>query len=215
MRSKLFSADDLKKIESAVHDAESRSAGEIVTLVLPASSDYWLVSIAAGLFGALTAAGIGMICHLTHPGWGLSFQLGLGLPLLGFSIGLLAARLPALLRMITPKGMMAQHTHREAMAHFMALGVANTRDRTGVLLVISEAEHRVELLADAGIHAKVPEGHWKSLVDELIQAIRQRRPADGVATLLKKVADDLATHFPRRDDDTNELNNRVLIGKQY
>lgn len=202
-------------MEDAIAEAEKRTSGEIVTLILPASSDYWLLSFAAGTFGALTGAAIAYYWHFTHEAWGVSFEWALSLPLMGFLLGALPLRSASILRAIAPPAMLAAKVHREALAHFTALGVSKTRDRTGILLVLSLRERRVQLMADEGIHARHDDNFWKDLVEELVVAIRDGKATDGVVALIKKLADDLAQHFPIKDDDTDELSNRVLIGRQY
>ncbi len=210
-----FNHDDLMRIETAIGAAESGTSGEIVTLVLQASSGYWLVSMTVAISGALITSAIGIVWHAIHPGWGLTYEIGASLTMLGFCAGLFLTRFSALLRLFTPKKLAADRVHREILAHFTKLGMANTRDRTGVLLMISEVERRVEILADSGIHDKMIDGHWDTLVNRLVQRIREGKAGDGVVELLQAIAKELHVHFPRKDDDTNELNNRVLIGKQY
>lgn len=211
----LFQPEDLKKIEAAIGVAEKQTSGEIVTLILPAASDYWSLSFAGGIFGALMGSLVAYGWHLTHPAWGLSFEWALSLPLFGFLMGVLPLRSAAVIRAVAPKALLTSCVHRETLAHFTALGLARTRDRSGILIVISLCERRVELLADQGIHSRHESGYWKELVDELIAAIKAGNATEGVVALIRALADDLAHHFPTKTDDTNELNNRVLVGRQY
>lgn len=214
MTLRYFKPEDLKVMEAAVEKAERSTSGEIVTLILPEVEGYYEVSLAVGLGGALVGSLTAFIWHSLHPAWGLPFDLVLALPLLGFALGFLSTRNRPLLRRLARRAM-GEAVHREALAHFTALGIARTRDRTGILLVISEREHRVELLADEGINAKHQDDFWKKNVDDLVTAIRNDKAAEGVVALIQTLASDLATHFPIKPDDTNELQNRILVGRQY
>jgi putative membrane protein len=88
---------------------------------------------------------------------------------------------------------------------FIEQGVTETRDRSGVLLFLSEAERRVELLADRGIHERVGTEEWQMLVNEVVKAIREGRAGAGIASAVDAIGARLAQHFPPRADDVNEL----------
>jgi putative membrane protein len=47
-----------------------------------------------------------------------------------------------------------------AIAHFFNHGLYRTRDKTGLLVLLSVFERRVWILADRGINAKVPQSEW-------------------------------------------------------
>jgi len=113
--------------------------------------------------------------------------------------------LPPLLRaLVNPTSRHAAVRWR-AQQLFLELGVTETRQRSGVLLFLSEAERRVELLADRGIHERVGEEAWRSLVQVVTTAIREGRAAQGVCAAVDSIGESLAQHFPREADDTNEL----------
>jgi putative membrane protein len=90
---------------------------------------------------------------------------------------------------------------------FIEEGVTETRERSGVLLYLSEAEHRVELLADRGIHERVGAETWQRLVDEVVIGIRAGHAMDGIVKAVDAIGASLAQHFPPSSDDVNELSN--------
>ena len=63
-------------------------------------------------------------------------------------VGSLLGRIPLLKRWTLPKKLISERVHRECLANFVATGMQETRDRTGILIYLSELEHRVEILAD-------------------------------------------------------------------
>ena len=72
-------------------------------------------------------------------------------------------------------------------------------------------EHKVWILADHGINAKVPAGHWDSLVAAITAGIRQKRAANAICEAVAGIGALLATHFPVQADDRDELRS-VIIG---
>jgi putative membrane protein len=73
------------------------------------------------------------------------------------------------------------------------------------LLFVSELEHRVEVIADRGITERVEAGMWQSVVDDLISALRVGQGAAGVLRAIERIGVVLASEFPIRDGDRNEL----------
>ena len=61
---------------------------------------------------------------------------------------------------------------REAMRQFFAQGLHKTENRTGVLIFASVAERYAEIVADAGINAKVTPEVWDQAVAALIAGIK-------------------------------------------
>jgi putative membrane protein len=85
-----------------------------------------------------------------------------------------------------------------------------THGRTGVLIYLSLAEHRAEIVADEAITGKVEPEAWGAAMADMLAEIRQGRIADGLGAGVRDVGAILAQHFPRSDDDTNELPDRLI-----
>ena len=105
------------------------------------------------------------------------------------------------------KGAPRDHALRE----FQRLGLEKTRDRTGVLLFVAAKDHAIEVLGDAGIHAKVPAGFWDAVVAKLSAAFRAGRHAEGLCEAVREIGALLSVHFPCKSDDTNELPDHPVI----
>jgi putative membrane protein len=200
----LFTKAEAERIAATVTQVEKQTAGEIVVSELPSSDDYGEVRLfVAVLVGLGAAAG----AHLLWPGLVvgavLAVQFGLGL------LAWLLTRLPSVLRLVVPRERAAAAVQRAAQLAFLEHGVFGTRDRTGVLIFLSELEHRVVILGDEGIHARVHDAGWSELVSALVLAIKQQRACDGVCELVGKLGLQLEQAAPIREDDTNELPNHV------
>ena len=109
------------------------------------------------------------------------------------------------LRHVTPR--------ERALEVFGLLRVWDTEENAGVLLYLLLADRDVEIVADRGIHRKVGDEAWQALCTALEAEFRAGRYADGVVHTVTRIADILATHFPRAGATAlaDELPNRPAI----
>jgi putative membrane protein len=133
----------------------------------------------------------------------------LGLQLALFVLGFLLTGIPAVLRRVLPCARVELAVARAAQVAFLQYSVFRTRDRTGVLVYLSELEHRVVILGDEGIHARVQDPGWSRLVVTLVAAIKAGRACDGVCALIAELGRELAQRAPILPDDTDELPNHL------
>ncbi|HXT54624.1 MAG TPA: hypothetical protein VN826_08980, partial [Candidatus Eisenbacteria bacterium] len=86
------------------------------------------------------------------------------------------------------------------------------RDHTGILILISLLEHRVEVLADRGINAKVEPATWQEISKIVADGLKANQACEAVCKAISRCGEILAAHFPRRSDDRNELPDRLVTG---
>jgi putative membrane protein len=203
----LLSESETKAIEQAIQRVESRSATELVVAVVEQSGDYVAprALLSLGWTLALTLALTVFRPHI--PPWWL---IALELPIAAAIYALFG--IPALRRRLIPAAAAEQAVQARAYALFSERGVHRTRERTGLLILLSELEHRVVILGDSGIHSLVGESGWREHVDRIVTRIRERRAAQGVLEAIEALEPLLAAHSPSRTDDQNEIANTVLRG---
>lgn len=200
----LFAKHEAERVAEVVTEIEQRTAAEIVVAEVERSDDYYGVRLFVTLMVGLVAASV---AHLTDPTLEVSAVLAVQFAA-GLAVWLLSA-LPTPLRLLLPKPLVAQAVTRAAKLAFFEYGVFATRERTGVLIFLSALEHRVIILGDEGIHARVGDPGWTEHVQTLVAAIKARKVGDGVCNVVQRLGDTLAQAAPLREDDTNELDNRV------
>jgi putative membrane protein len=154
------------------------------------------VSFTATLLGAL---GLYTFVPWLHELWVLCAEA----PLMLLAWWLTGAS--AVTRRLVPARLQREAVLARAEQAFIEQGVTETRDRSGVLLFLSETEHRLELLADRGIHERVGSEVWQALVDDVVGAIRKGQAASGLTRAIDAIGARLAEHFPPSADDVNEL----------
>lgn len=103
------------------------------------------------------------------------------------------------------------NTKQQALADFEEHGLAQTRDKTGVLILIVLQERQVEILADKGINDRVRESFWDSIVLSITNNFKNKEYFKGICDAVETVGHVLAEHFPRKPDDTNELPNKPVL----
>lgn len=189
-----------KRIESAIAGVEARTAGELVVRTVPACDSYNDLRL---LYAAALALSLSAVAHLGWPTWPVTWllwlQLGVGV------LGWLVLGAAPLLRALVPRARIERSVRRRAREAFLEHELFATRDRSGVLILISELEHHVVILGDSGIHARMPEGAWDAHVARIVQGFRSGNAADGVCAVIAELGEVLAKNFPARADDTNEL----------
>jgi putative membrane protein len=111
---------------------------------------------------------------------------------------------------LTPGPTKTRRVRRRAGQLFRLAADRRTIGRTGVLLYLSLAEHRAEIVADEAIASKVAPEVWGEAMAALIGEVKAGRPAEGMAKAVHKIADVLAEHFPKTGGDRNQLPDRLV-----
>jgi uncharacterized membrane protein len=96
---------------------------------------------------------------------------------------------------------------------FTQLGMHQTARRSGVLIYLALAEHRVAIVGDEGIHGRVGDAYWAALCDHMIARLREGHLREGVVQAIGEVGEALRAHFPRDPRDTDELSDEVSLGE--
>lgn len=198
----LLTEAEAATVAEHVARAERGTAGEIVIVLAERSDGYERHRTAASFTATLiTALALYTFVPSLPELWVLCAEAPVMLLFWWLS------GLPGLTRTLVPAR--AQHAAVRARAEqsFIEQGVTETRDRSGVLLFLSELERRVELLADRGIHERVGADTWQALVNDVVAAIRTGHPLTGITGAVDAIGTRLAQHFPPAADDTNELPN--------
>jgi putative membrane protein len=206
MKAETFFTDQEKeRIRQAVVTAEAKTAGEIVPMIVTSAARYTEIEL-LGLVGGLFA---GMVIEwIWSDPWGSPyFQLW---PVFGALIGFLIGRIPDVKRLLAPTSRISEAVHALGLASFTEQGLHYTKDHTGILILVSLLEHRVEVLADRGIDQKVGAGTWNEVVRIISAGIKTGQACDGFCTAIGRCGDILAAHFPRQADDTDELPNSLV-----
>jgi len=100
-----------------------------------------------------------------------------------------------------------------ALEVFSMLRVWDTEENSGVLIYVQLVDHAIEIVADRGIAARVPQQQWDAICRHLEAAFRTGRHRDGALEAIAEVTTLLAQHFPAGAGaaNPNELPNRPVV----
>jgi putative membrane protein len=204
--------EDLAAIEAAVREAEAATGGEIVPYVVDAADAYPGAPWTAAALGAVVAPAVAATVYWLGGLWGTAWPLWMtGPPVVGATLGYLAALVAApLRRWMVPPAVRARRVEQRAAAAFVEEEVFATHERTGILLFVALFERHLVVLADAGIHRRVPPGVWEEVVSRAVAGMRAGAPGRALAEAVHRCGAILAEHgVARRPDDRDELDNRL------
>ncbi len=202
----LLTANDRARIKDEIAQVEAKTAGELVVAIVRRSAEYSAPRTAITFGCTLATAYVtGLLMHDHHPRWVLLMQVPVFLAMWW------ATGRPAFIRALVPAQTLDAATYGSAFRIFCQQGVHRTRDRSGLLILISETEHRVVILGDEGIHKQVGTEGWQTHVDAIIRGIRKKRAVEAIVEEVRALGAVLAEKFPPRPDDENELPDDVVV----
>lgn len=203
-----FTEAENQKIAATIAGVEQQTSGEVVAMVVTASDTYPEASILAGLT-------IGGLAALLITDLFLADSLGYFVPLMvgsAIGVGRLAKVFPPLLRLFIPGSRLETRVGQRALRTFYEKKLHTTRENTGVLFFISLLERKVWILADSGIYQKISQETLMAHANDIATGIKQGQACNALCQKIEAVGVILASHFPVKADDTNELSDQVLTG---
>ena len=202
----LLTAAEEEKVKAAVAAAEQATAGELVPWIVGEADPHPEGPWKGATAGALLAAVAGWAAHFASGGWGGMLAWTVLPALAGAVAGYALGGLPPLRRWLVGDEILDHRVRAAAEAAFLRAQVFATRERTGVLIFVAVAEHRVVVLGDAGINARVDPAEWQAVADDIVAAIRRRDTAAGLCAGIADVGRLLAERgVARASGDVNEL----------
>jgi putative membrane protein len=215
---------DRQKISAAIAAAEGNSAGEIVAVATPISDAYHDVALhwaLVPLFAVLAWAAwrptaLVWWYDFLFGGWSPDPTLSQLLTLLmffaalKFTVALLILKWMPLRLFLTPASTKHRRVRRRAIAIFKAAAERRTTGRTGILIYLSMAERRAEIIGDEAITSVTTPETWGEAMAALLVEVREGRVGDGICAAIGDVGAVLAEHFPRSADDSNEIPDKLI-----
>ena len=98
-----------------------------------------------------------------------------------------------------------------ALELFASLRVWDTETNSGVLLYLQMVDHRIEIVADRGINAKVEQAQWDAICRRMEQAFRAGTFEAGAMQAVNEITELLDRHFPAGPHNPDELPDRPVI----
>jgi len=201
-----FTAGEKERIRESVRAVEKGTSGEIATMVVDQSDGYLEAEVLGGMLASGLAALIISVAlqHVTI--WTfVPIVCVLYIP-----ARFLCIRFPRLKIPFVNKKRMMHAVQERAVRAFYEKGLFRTRDENGILIFISILERKVWILGDRGVNLRIPHETWQEHANEISVGIREGRPCDALCAVIESCGRVLVEHFPRKEDDTNELPDELI-----
>lgn len=204
-----ISLADLKNVETAIAEIESKTQGEIVPMIIPRT----VLPQSIQLFFFFSLAFL-EIFQLLLP---MVDDLPDGVEWMGLCgsliLGLLTSRSQRVQNMMYSSHMVRMIMERAELEFYRAK-MDRTDKHVGILLFLSLAERRAVVLADKGIAEKLQPEEWLAVVRLMTRAAKSGKLGDGICEAIRECGNVLATHFPSEQKRQNEISNRLLFRNQ-
>ena len=212
MAQSFFSTGEQKRICDAVHQAELKTSGELVPMLVCESHSYPLAAIRGASFVALLVALI-VTPLIAVKFWlessNLWVFLGFFIPIF-LIIHFLIMRYPRFKRWFLFGHEMDTEVQHSAFAAFFTEQLYKTKDANGILIFISLLEHRAWVIADSGINERIPHEQWEEAVAVITSGIREQKQCQALCEAIGMIGDVLEKEFPIQDGDMNELHDLII-----
>jgi len=210
----VLSEQDKARISETVRAAEAHTSAEIVPMLVARSGLYRDAQHRAGLALALVV----LTSLLTGEGFWSSWRWQtveaawlLLAVMLSYAIGSWIGTFAPVIRAVTSSERLRRKVQLRAEQAFAQHSLSRTRQRTGVLLMVSLLERHVYVLPDSGIGPGIAPAQWNDVVEAVITKLRENDIAGGFCAGIERCGVLLARARPADPgDNPNELSNRLL-----
>lgn len=204
-----LSETDRERIRQAVHAAEQQTSAEIVPLIVARSGLYRDAQHWAGLIAALTALAALLTVEASWLPWGWHASNAAWLVLavtLAYVGGRWIGTWQPVIRLLTSPARMRHKVVVRAERAFAQHAISQTRERTGVLIMLSILERQIYVLPDRSLAGLVSAERWKQVVQAAVERLQHGDIADGLSRAIEACGVVLAEACPGRPgDNPNEL----------
>lgn len=203
-----LSETDKQAIESRVAALEAASGVEIVTMIVGKADVYPEIVWKAFALGAALAGLAVSVWELLSPDWAVAgAALVDALVILGAGAvcAVLTLYVPAFARLFLRQSRAELEVRQYAEMQFLAREMFATPERTAILLLTSLLEHRIVLLPDRGMAARVPVAAWDGVIARMTSLLRSRETAAAVLAGLDAIGEILAAKGFRRGEGGNRF----------
>jgi putative membrane protein len=189
----------------AVQTVEGVSRVEVVITVRPES----MPALEAYALAPPIFAILGLLFLVESP-WPFSnFALWLDTTLFAVLGFLLCKWFPSFGRLFIRQSARRNAVTQAAYKEWVERGCSETRERTGLLLYVSQRERGAKVLCDSGIHGHADAPELTRRIAQLERVAESASDGEVVARAIEELGPFLARCLPKRDDDLNELADEV------
>jgi putative membrane protein len=207
------SVEEAALLDAAVARLEARTGVQVVPAVVGRSDAYPELPWHAFAVGAaFSAFGLVVADHL-NPAWITTYTAVLHATIIlgaGAVCLLAAAFLAPIARLLLRANRAGEEVRQYAESLFLRRALFATRGRTGLLVLVSLFERRIEILADSGFAGRVGEPEWQAVIARMAPRLRDGKPFEALRDALAAIEELLAAKGFRSAGGSNELPDGVI-----
>lgn len=207
--------EERERIRLTVHTAEQSTNAEIVPMIVSRSGLYRDTQHRAGLLLALVVLTLMLTTEMVWLPWGWHSSNAAWLLLatvVAYGVGAWLGTLATVTFLLTPTDRMQHKVRLRAERAFAKHAVSQTRERTGILIMVSLLERQIYVLADQSIFQRVPSERWSSVIEAAVIRLKGGDVVGGLCQGIQMCGTLLAEVCPGRlGDNPDELSNELVI----
>jgi len=209
-----LTADHRKNLDELISKTEKRTQTQIVLAVIERSDSYIELPWKAFAFGASITGILVVIFNFLMNTWHSQIPtwIGITLTLAGGALGaLLAAFIPKFAKLFLSRDRAEVEVEQYAQSLFLEREIFATKNRTGILFMISLFERKIVILPDTGLHKQLPEQTLKTIIATMAPHLKRRNIDQALAAGLEKLSQMLGESV--KGSSENELQDTIIEEK--
>jgi putative membrane protein len=203
-------------LEQEIAGLEAQTGVQLVTAVIGKADSYVELPWKAFALGTAFAGLVLVVADTLWQRWsGAGDALIFAVAILGAGAAsaLLAVVAPAYARLFVRATRRDVEVRHYAQAFFLRRELFRTRERNGILLLVSLFERKVEILPDVGLHARVDAAEWRAVIDAMTPLLHERRCFAALQQGVERVQAVLLAKGMAATSGGNELPDRPIQEK--
>lgn len=213
-----INTDQAARINDLASEVEQHTGNEVVVAIAGKCDSYpeipWKAFAVASSTGALLILAHALLWPARAAGW-LSIPLALAAALgAGIAAALLSILWPAFGRLFLDRFRAETEIDQYARALFLERELFRTRDRTGILILISLFERRMVILPDTGAAGLLAPAALQKIVHDTTPHLRRKERFQALVSALASLEAELLRAGPvSRQKSANELPDEIIQRK--
>lgn len=195
---KVLSPEQRTNLETRINRLEEETGAELIVTILKSSDNYLHAPLMIGAFFTfLTTLMLSTLMSFSHEYILIILQIPLFI--IFFSIG----RIPFFKIQAVSDAKKTEEFNEKAQTLFLELGVNQTKERIGSLLVISLFERKIRLLVDEKLAKEISQNELDQFVQKLIPHFRKNEFYEGLSESLTLIEAKYRELFPQKLERRN------------
>lgn len=204
-----------KQLDQRVAEVEKRTGVQIVLGVIERSDSYPELPWKAFALGVSVAGFAAVMLDMLRPGWTTGYAALLEVTATlaaGAACALFCVFVPGFGRLFLSAQRAETEVRQHAQSLFLTRELFNTRERTGLLLLVSRFERQVVMLPDRGLHTQLSQDAMQKIITRMGVALASGQFARALEGGLESLEQILSSKAAAGSGE-NELPNSVIEEK--